>query len=340
MAVGVAVLHRARAKTSLRLVRDAHGNEALVLRGTLSGAPMLFMIDTAYAGAPVLSTSYLAAHSDACVAGVETAYRDAVDRVRRVSVDERHAALARFLRASGCRAFTSGCTMRLMGIGTTTEAHADLLLCPALKLRDAPSADDGDVFVTNPLPGSVHILTMDYLLHRAPCVLAPARARATWRAPPWMRAWFDVHVPRMVGGAMSVEMRVGGAVLRVVVDTGAAAALSLSKDAASKVIECARGGGRAFQRGVNGERVCSDAFAARVHIGKWDAGIVEVFANAASVEAADGYAGMGLLRAFDLWLAPGEIGFRPSGLPARGSPMLSAGQCDTSSLPPCARGAE
>ena len=47
-----------------------------------------------------------------------------------VDQESRRRSLRGFLEACNCRSFTSGCTMRLMGIGTTTEARADMLLCP------------------------------------------------------------------------------------------------------------------------------------------------------------------------------------------------------------------
>ena len=81
-----------------------------------------------------------------------------------------------------------------------------------------------------------------------------------------------------------------------------------------------------------GERVCSDVVHARVRVGGLDLGDVEVFANASEVEGADGYAGMGLLRALDLWLEPGRLGVRRSGLPPRGSDVTAAGDCGRGDL--------
>ena len=43
----------------LELLDDGSGNEALIIEGTVCGERVLFMIDTAYAGAPVLSVSYM-----------------------------------------------------------------------------------------------------------------------------------------------------------------------------------------------------------------------------------------------------------------------------------------
>lgn len=323
----------------LTLARDAVGNEALILES--SGGP-LFMIDTAYAGAPVLSTSYLAVqHRCAGGSSVAARYRECVALLKsEVDEDARHAAVRALLARGQCRAYTSGCTMRLMGIGATSEAQADMLLCPELRWSGGgPAAmrDAGDVLVTHPLRGSVHILTTDYLLHRAPCVIQPRAGALHLRARGSLRRGFEVHRARLVGGAFVVDLEVGGATMAIVVDTGAAAALSISKHAAARMTAgaCRASGARAWQSGVHGERVCADVVRTSVRLGstlRFDD--VEVFVNATDVEAADGYAGMGLLRAVDLWLEPGVVGFRASGLRPRTSDAVSPGGCDGQTLPP------
>ena len=330
---------------ALTLARDALGNEALVVEGIVAGARALFMIDTAYAGAPVLSTSYLAVQST-CGGGAFAAsstserYARCVRALRHeVSEPQRHAAVDALLRGGRCRAYTSGCTMRLMGIGETTEAQADMLLCPALRPQDGYASD---VLVTHPLRGSVHILTCDYLLHRAPCVLRPGagvlHVRLSLLAQLALRPTFHFVPVRFVGGAFCVVLEVGGTPLHVVVDTGAAAALSLGKGAAAKLKACTRPAParRATQSGVHGERVCSDVLTARVRLGALDLGDVEVFANATEVEGADGYAGLGLLRALDLWLEPHTLGARRSGLAPRGSDATQPGDCGRGAPPACA----
>ena len=343
-AVTVALTTTARGgRHALTLARDALGNEALVVEGVVAGDRALFMIDTAYAGAPVLSTSYLAVQGT-CGASVFDATRERYARCvralrREVTEPQRHAAVEALLRRGGCRAFTSGCTMRLMGIGETTEAQADMLLCPAIRPQDGYASD---VLVTHPLRGSVHILTCDYLLHRAPCVLRPGagvlHVRLSLLSQLAMRPTFHFFPVRFVGGAFCVVLEVGGAPLHVVVDTGAAAALSLGKSAVAKLKNCAKPtpARRATQSGVHGERVCSDVLTARVRLGALDLGDVEVFANADEVEGADGYAGLGLLRALDLWLEPRTLGARRSGLAPRGSDATQPGDCGRDAPPACA----
>ena len=149
-----------------------------------------------------------------------------------------------------------------------------------------------------------------------------------------LRSSFEFHRPVYVGGAMRVPMTVGDAVLDIVIDTGAAAPLSVSSSALERIGRCLRPptARRAVQRGVNGENVCSDAFSAPVSVGRIDLGWVECLANAGEVEGADGYAGLGLLRMLDLWIAPDEVGFRLSGLPAGRSSALSPGSCDGNAI--------
>lgn len=315
------------------LVRDRGGNESLVVDAVLAARRRcLFMIDTAYAGAPVLSTSYLSSTTLPVLRSgdVGARFRAALAVGRNVG-DAAQAVRTHLLPA--CRAYTSGCTMRLMGIGTTTEAQSDMLLCPALHLDGAGREDGGDVFMTHPLPGSVHILTCDYLLHRAPCVIRPhageMRLRVGGLEALALAPTFHFFPAVFVGGAFAVPMVVGGVTLEVVVDTGAGAALSLGSTAVAKLRDCVRPSParRATQAGVNGERVCSDVLRARVAVGPHDVGEVEVFANDHHVEGADGYAGMGLLRAFDLWLAPDRVGFRRSGLAPRDSASTAPGEC-------------
>ena len=146
-----------------------------------------------------------------------------------------------------------------------------------------------------------------------------------------MRPSFEFHPePRLVGGAFSVAMTVGGTELQIVIDTGAAAALSLSADAIAKLETCQglEVPQKAIQTGVNGERICSDVLSARVQIGRTVAfDHVQVFANSEDVQGADGYAGMGLLRAVDVWLSPHEVGFRPSGRMPSKSLALAPGSC-------------
>lgn len=305
------VVHSARGDAlSLRIVADASGNESLVVRGRVGWHEWSFMVDTAYAGPPVVSTSYLA---DPSSFAAEPAARER--------------AVERLISSGACRSFTSGCTMRLMGIGETTETRSDMLLCPTILPGDPWPAD---VLVTNPLAGSRHILTMDYLLHRAPCIICPKRRRLFLRARSRPQG-FDWHAVENLGGSFAIDMHVDGQRMKIVVDTGASAALSLSPAAVARttILDQTTVGVamHAVQVGVNGERVCSDVQYATVRLGTVEMEHVQIFANTHDVEGADGYAGMGLLRAFDLWIEPGRLGTRRSGLPVRSSRAVTEGRC-------------
>ena len=317
------------------LVSDAHGNEALVVAAYVDGTSTLFLIDTAYAGAPVLSTSLLGAFRplETTTSSLESRYRSALAASRSATDTQRATAVRKLLRSGRCRAFTSGCTMRLMGIGETTETQADMLLCPSIALDGhIDAALDADVLVTNPLQGSPHILTIDFLLHRHPVVLCPReqtlRTRLSHTEMASLAPTFHFFPARFVGGAPTLPVRVGDVMLHVVMDTGAAAPLSLGAHAAERVRTCTSAQMRAMQVGVHGERICSDVLQAEVRVGTLDLGTVAVHANTQDVQGADGYMGMGVLRALTLCLEPHRIGVRLSGLPTRNSQSTSKGSCD------------
>lgn len=336
--VGIIVRYLITSSSSrLYLVRDSLGNESLVVRGTIAGVrDALFMIDTAYAGAPVVSTSYLSVQSQCGgINDVQTHYLRCMASLKgEITNDDRHRAVRTLVHSGVCRSFTSGCTQRLMGIGATQESQSDMLLCPAIGIGGTHDMTS-DVLMTHPLRGGIHILTTDYLLHRSPCVLRPGTGRVYFGTNVG-RHTFEFHPAKLVGGAFVVPMRVGDDILEIVVDTGAAAALSLAPSAVARLRSCRTLSKRAYQSGVNGERVCSDVLEADVWIGRFHPGRVEVFANSREIHGCDGYAGMGLLRAFDLWLQPDAIGFRSSGLSVRASQATVDGVCDTTRSLPCA----
>lgn len=334
-----AVATRRASSYHMHRLTDPDGNESLVVDASIAGRRTLFMIDTAYAGAPVVSESFASVQRHCQWGSVARRYRTCMRKVlREVDADRRNVAIYNeFLHNYGCRAFTSGCTMRLMGIGETVENQADMLLCPPIAIdgrHDARDAIRADVLVSNPLPGSVNILTIDYLLHRSPCVLLPARQRLLLRMPvsqsALLRPSFEFHAVRLVGGAFAIPIEIGGAVLEMVVDTGAATTASLSPEAVRKMTRCAHDAARArsvVQVGVNGERICSDVLSAPVRLGRIDFGTVDVLANTSPVQGADGYVGMGLLRALDLWFETSQLGTRRSGLSVRAVSTTRAQQC-------------
>mgnify|MGYP001433053485 CR=1 FL=1 len=89
-------LHRQRAShRKLYLVSDDSGNESLILDASLAGRRALFMLDTAYAGAPVVSETYAAVQSKCSWGGVKSRFKKCMhlasrtvdQNARNVSVD-------------------------------------------------------------------------------------------------------------------------------------------------------------------------------------------------------------------------------------------------------------
>jgi hypothetical protein len=329
----------------LHLVRDEAGNESLVIESFFKrGESTLFLIDTAYAGAPVMSLNYLSGKRglpvSSEVGSVQDRYKRTVTFLRSKEIDTSRA-VHDILYSKTCRAFQSGCTMRLMGIGETAENQADLLLCPPLLsgISSVP-VPKADIFVTNPLAGSIHILTMDYLLHRSPAILMPNKGKLELAVPFVDRMAkshsFEFFTPTNVGGSFVVPITVGGTKASVVIDTGSSATLSLSPKFSTLIKNCEDEKKIVNQVGVNGEKVCSTVLKTDIRLGNF---VIKgpVLVNTLEVQGADGYAGMGLLRAFDVWLEPGKVGFRLSGLPVElPSSILSEGKC-TNVVPMCKR---
>lgn len=316
----------------MHLVATSRINESLVLQCRLAGqAAQLFMIDTGYAGPPVLSASYLAtegAASPIVHESVQARYTRAVRRMASVTVDDQNAAVDRFLRRRRCQAYTSGCTMRLMGIGATREQQADMLLCDMLEMQThagpyaAPHRATkamADVFVTNPLPSSVHILTCDFLMHAAPALLRVAdgtlQLNMTAEAYLRARARCTMHAADFSGGAFVVPFQVGSETYRCTVDTGAPGPISLGLQAGARLAECSTSAQprAVHQSGVNGERVCSQIVRSTVRFCGQEHEGVPIFVNDTNVDQVDGYVGMGFLRAFDILITPDAIGFCPNG---------------------------
>ncbi len=334
------IVQRRRNVRRVYMVADDLGNESLIVKASVGGLRTLFMIDTAYGGAPVLSTSFLSVQDRCSVGDVYSRTKRCLHELRTsVTDDVRSLAIAqRLVQRTHCRAFTSGCTMRLMGIGETAENQSDMLLCPSIRIDGERDVDpiEADIFVSNPLRGTPHILTMDYLLHRAPCSIYMRRGSMVFYDT---NAEGFVNVPTsMMGGSFVVTMTVGGEPMNIVLDTGASISLSISSTSLDKLKLCSvdTPAKRIRQRGVNGEEVCSDMLLADVSIGTIALGTVSVLANDTPVQGSDGYAGMGLLRALDLRFEPNRVGIRRSGLAVRTPAGHSPGTCGRS-LPACTR---
>jgi hypothetical protein len=214
--------------------------------------------------------------------------------------------------------------MRLMGIGDVQEQQADMLLCGPLRIRSidgtmaAPMTRvDANVFVTNPLPTSVHILTCDYLVHASPTLLDigqnKLRLFLSQTETVTLRATMTMHPIQMSGGAFVVPVQLGGVAFRVTVDTGAPGPVSLGRNAGARMKSCMREKKALHQEGVNGERVCSEITRTDMLFSGIMVRDVPVFVNDTEVEGVDGYVGMGVLRAFNILILADAIGFAANG---------------------------
>lgn len=333
----VALVLSVRTSRSLRMHRIAidSKNECLVLEANVAGKDMFFQIDTGYAGPPVLSTTYLASLSLGTTShrrgsDVASRYRDALVRVRRkYSTTERDDAVHELLHRSRCDAYTSGCTMRLMGIASIVEQQADMLLCPMIRFKNvrgtmvAPRRwsrrASADVLVTNPLDASCHILTCDYLFQVSPCFLDMGRGRMEVCVNALRLSQLTLgneRIPiRLAGGAVVVPIRVNGTEFTCTLDTGAPGPLCLSSHAARRLSSVAGAGTTVDQRGVNGETVTSRVTAADVSFAGMTFQNVAIFLNDTASDHSDGYVGMAFLRAVNIVLTYDYVAFGASGHP-------------------------
>lgn len=342
----------------LHLVSSDDANESMVLRAKLQGEDVFFLVDTGYAGSPVLSTTYLALDDAAkrrararASRDVAEAYAATVAALHAVRGDEERAlAVQAYLQTSSCYAYQSGCTMRLLSVGSVSETQSDMLLCDALRFQTASGAayyaaprrfgssrgsgsgssggGRGDVLITNPLPSSVHILTMDYLFTVAPCLLQPGRGQmqTSVRTRP---SRFRYEPLRLVGGAPVVDVRIGDAVFACTLDTGAPGGVSLGASAAARLPPLTCTHTSLTQHGVNADSICSTVYAADVTVLGITLHDAIVLVNDAEVQHTDGYIGMACLRALDLYVSHAEVGAAPSGLAPQSASSLptSRGAC-------------
>jgi len=321
---------------AIDLLTDVSDNESIVLNGYLNSPSQscFFIIDTAYAGPPVLSLHYLAiierrerrkrrfwtdkrksmAYDHRC---------DTNDLSQPVTKTEQDSAFLAFKSRSTCRSFTSGCTMRLIGIGETSEIHSDLILCPFRPvlsgrfgahsiLSRSKIGEGGDVFVTNPLPNSLHIITSDFLLHRSPCLIEISTRKLHFHIDASrLTHEFDVFDTVFTeGGAIVIPVEIGGRVMRIIIDTGASVTLAVSKSIEQIIVCSYTTETRVMQQGIHGESVCSNVVQCDLQLGRHKMPNVDVLINSHEINDSDGYMGMGILRMFDIYISHEHIAFR------------------------------
>ena len=312
----------ARGAPACRLRFDTPRCTALLLRGRIRGVSTLFLIDTGYAGPPVLNTHFLAAAPDD-----DAGHEELMRRVRgRVRAAGEYAALRRFMGRAGGVDFASGCRMNLTGIASSTEKHADLILTSALAFETAegefesPSARSGlpggDVFVTNSIANTPHILTVDYLCQRAPCLIDVGHARVEWCVPAArflaLRAAFARLPSVRGGGVFHVPVTVGGVDFRCVLDTGSEMCVTLHR-VHVKRFECSREWRSIRQSGIDDQSACVAAVDAPVSFAGHAFPACLVGMSESARATVDGYVGMGLLRCFDLLLTQDDVFARRNG---------------------------
>ena len=293
--------------------------DAIVVQAMIGKEKCKFLVDTGYAGAPVLNLKYVGSEYNGSMRGLASALRN------RAGSADNH--LGAFMRRNMCSDYTSGCTMRLMGIGKTAEKQSDLLLCPELLFATAhgtwvdPKRRSGlpaaDVFVASDLGINFHILTVDYLIQLSPVIISIARKAIDFGVPAVRTLLFSHRSTHMSGGSFLAPIVVAGVEFWCTVDTGSSGCVSLGSKAVSQLTECFSTNKHVSQLGVNGERVCSDVLVASITFAGEHFDAVPVFLNDFPSGDSDGYIGIGMLRAFDIAIVGSSISFqRSNGAPA------------------------
>ncbi len=308
-------------------------NEVLIIDCNLNNEPCLFLLDSGYAGPPVLSRSYLAVKMKEKFRPIDIRqnYNETMAALNNINKDDEHKAINEFVRNSGCLPYTSGCTMRLMGIGSVQEQQADMLMCPMLHIKNkygfhaSPKKMTtmfADMFVTNSLRNSLHILTCDFLLHHSPCVISPDKEELSLSLP---YAEYLVIMPTFYmfpaifsGGSFVIDIHINNTSFKFTVDTGAPGPMSIGKNAAEKLTTCRNKGKqrKLHQGGINGEVVCSEVVEIDVKFCDNEYS-VPAFINNMPTDHVDGYVGLGFLRGFDMLISTEQIGFRRNNLEIR-----------------------
>lgn len=301
-------------------------NVAMVVRARIGRHDTAFVVDTGFAGPPLLSLPLLA---------MELGVRQSADEHHRLGCTlptvrdrEQQAALQSFLSANACVSFTAGCSVNLLGIGGASHVTADTILAPPMQFmtpsgellngRTCAGLPAADVLTTTPMP-TTHILTLDWMRQVAPCCIMPSAGEMRIGISPLdmleLRPQFASVTREMSGGAFVARVRVGGVTLRATVDTGATVFVALGATAAKRITRCRAGEkpAKVEQKGVNGERVCSEVVHTDVEFAGAAVADVPVYMNSHELGDVDAYVGAALLRGFDLLVMPDELLARRNG---------------------------
>lgn len=301
----------------VRLHLQGGNNPCLLVKFKVKGYHSVFLIDTGFAGAPVLNSSLLKG-----LKSEDSSYETAFNVATQMKSNNRNNFLSvqEFTKHNKCTEYTSGCTLRLMGIGATQEKSSDMLLCPAIELEhtnggyadckknvELPSSD---VFMTNSDMRSPHIMTIDYLIHISPLIIdfdAQVMKYGIGMAELLAsQVTFNQCTTEFSGGAFVAVVTVGGVPVRCTVDTGASVTISISNSKREKMISKPLNK-RLKQMGINGENICSDIHEADVVFCGTTIKNAVVFVNSNEVEDTDGYIGIGLLKCFNLFILENSL---------------------------------
>lgn len=336
---------RTESKSSIRLNLVADPEfAALLLVGRIGTHKTFFQIDTGYGGAPVLSARQfayeLAKRPVVTQATLEAVYRDCSRSL--VNISGPMEAMRKYAHDVGCESFTAGCSIEAISIGTTETRHNELLHCPCVQVLSIDGCDTDEVYhcpvknksglksetVMMSSYDGPHILTSDWLLQIAPLVLWIGFGKIEFprdRREAWLRKQFACQKYALSGGAPVIRCHVGtGRKLRILVDTGAAAGLTLDRKFASLVDKANR---KLMLRGSSGETLCSDVGHVSFGLSSERLVVPTTLADVGDEEI-DGFCGLHILRAFDIFLSSTIIGFKRNGLKVEhASPHEQEGSC-------------
>ena len=332
---------------SVRMTRvDDPNLAALLIAVRIGKYDTFFQLDTGFAGAPLFSAKHLAVEQDEKVTRVsfndlEGTYRDRVSRIRAKSVPAVETLREALREKVGCESFTAGCSMNALSIGMTEKRHNELLHCECLQLQTDADAErfacplknnaslGSDVMMISMIHGP-HILTSDWLFQLSPCVMwmrdqkleFPRGTRSNW-----LRKTFSCRRIRLSGGAPVLKVSIGNRhALKILIDTGAATGLTIDTKHEELVEKVGR---KLTLKGSAGETLCGDV--GRVSFGLASERLtVPVTVAQVGDNEIDGFCGLHILRAFDIFITPREVGFKRNGLDIVASTASEQpGACET-----------
>jgi len=299
------------------------------------------VVDTGFAGPPLLSLPFLSTESG--IQQSASQHHRQGSGLPDVRETQQHLALNKFLAQNACVSYTAGCSVNLVGIGSSTNVTSDTILSPPILLvgangdlvcgKTCAGLALADVISTTPM-ATTHILTLDWLRQLAPCCLMPQSGQIALSIPPHtmakMRPSFTPVTREMSGGAFVAQIKVGGVSMRATVDTGAVVFVAIGASAARKIRNCSVQVPRKVQQtGVNGEQICSEVVTTTVEFAGVEVTDIEAYLNDADLGDVDAYIGAAFLVGFDLLIMGDELLARHTGSINKKllNPTMKSGSC-------------